>query len=79
MGAIVPVSAINRMVKMEPRHRKLNDDEHEDAEYNDDDEMMLTLLSVVYNGMKVTLKTVRLERRQVRIVKIQGTERLTEG
>jgi hypothetical protein len=35
---------------MEPRHRKPNDDELEDAEYieehNDDDEMMLTLPSV---------------------------------
>ena len=42
-------------LKMEPRHRKLNDDEHEDAEYidehNDDDEMMLTLPSVAQNGM----------------------------
>ena len=31
-------------LKMEPRHRKLNDDEHEDAEYidehNDDDDMV---------------------------------------
>ena len=41
---------------MEPRHRKLNDDELEDAEYieehNDDDEMMLTLPSVAQNGIQ---------------------------
>ena len=42
-------------LKMEPRHRKPNEDDHEDAEYidehNDDDEMMLTLPSVAQNGM----------------------------
>ena len=46
---------------MEPRHRKLNDDEHEDAEYidehNDDDEMMLTLPSVAQNGSKKNPQT----------------------
>ena len=40
---------------MEPRHRKQNEDEHEDVEYidehNDDDEMMLTLPSVAQNGI----------------------------
>ena len=40
---------------MEPRHRKLTDDEREDAEYidehNDDDEIMLTLPSAAQNGI----------------------------
>jgi hypothetical protein len=34
-------------LKMEPRHRKLNEDDYEDAEYidehNDDDEMMCSI------------------------------------